>query len=86
MAKVRITPFLIINPIVIIWATHALIVLLNRDGMAPIMSGFFIGLIVFSAILLIVDRLVSKRVNIFGLVVIEVSILLGSLMFIDRYV
>lgn len=81
--KIRITPFLIVNPLIVIWAIHALIVLLNRDGMAVMMSGFFFGLILFSSALFLIDRLVVKKVNIWILTAIEILILLGGVKFID---
>jgi hypothetical protein len=81
----KITPFLITNPLIILWAIYALTMLLNRDGMAMIMSGFFIGLIVISAVLLFADRLVVRRINIWLLTTIEVLILLSGFKFVHSY-
>jgi hypothetical protein len=85
MTKIRITPFLISNPLIILWAIYALIVLLNRDGMAAIMSGFFVGLIFVSSVLLLADRFVVGKVNIWLLTTIELLILLTCFKFVDSY-
>jgi hypothetical protein len=85
MTKTRITPFLIAIPFVIVWAAYALVVLLNRDGMAVIMSGFFVKLIVISIALLIADRLAAGRMNLWLLSVIEIAIFLAGLRFVDLY-
>ncbi len=84
-SKIRVTLFLIVNPIIIIWAINALVVLLNRDGMAVIMSGFFIGVIATSSILLFIDRLLVHRINIWVLTAFEILILFTGLILINSY-
>jgi len=85
MTRIKITPFLIANPLIILWAIYTLIVLLNRDGMAITMSGFFIGLICVSSVLLCVDRLLVGKINILLLTTIEILILLSGFKFIEAY-
>lgn len=74
--KIRITPFLIINPIVIVGATYAMINILTRDGMAAIMANLFLGLIVIGSLLLLIDRIIVKKANIWLLVTIEAFLLI----------
>lgn len=85
MIKNRITPFFITTPLIIIWATYSLIMLLDREGMALIMSGFFVGLIGVSLLLFFVDRVVVKKINFVVLTTTEILILLGGVKFIDWY-
>ena len=83
--KIKVTPFLIANPLIIIWATCVIIDMLTRDGMAVIVSGFFFTLIIISSALLVVDRVIVRRVNMWVIMGFEVLILLGGLKFIDCY-
>ena len=85
MTKIRITPFLIVNPIVMIWATFLLIRVLNRDGMAVMMSGLFLTIIFSSAALLFVDRLVVKRLSLWTIFVGEILLILVSIKLVDWY-
>ena len=85
MTKIRITPFLVVNPIVMIWATFLLIRVMNRDGMAIMMGGLFLTIIVSSAILLFVDRLVVKRLNMWTIFIAEILLIIVSIKLVDWY-
>lgn len=85
MATLKITPFLIVNPIIIIWMTVALVNVMRRGGFAMSMSHMFVTIILASAVFLIIDRLVVKRVNLGIMYVIEIVLLLISFKFFDAY-
>lgn len=85
MTKIRITPFLIVNPIVIIWVTFLLIRVMNRDGTAVMMSGLFLTIIFSSAVLLFVDRLVVKRFSLWIIFVAEILLILVSIRLFNTY-
>ena len=81
--KNRITPFLIVNPIVIIWMTFLLIRVVNRDGMAVMMSGLFISVILVSVLLLIADRIVVRRNRLITIYLIEILLILTVIGLVD---
>lgn len=85
MKRLKITPFLIAMPIVFAWAVYRLIRVMNHDGMAVMMSGFFAVLAVSNIILLVMDRLIVSRINLWWLGGIEITILLVSWKLINFY-
>lgn len=85
MTKIRITPFLIVNPIVIVWMTFLLIRVMNRDGMAVMMSEVFIAIILTSAVLLAVDRLTVKRIGLGTIYIVEILLILISIKLVNLY-
>ncbi len=86
MTKIRITPFLIVNPIVIVWMTILLIRVMNRDGMAVVMNGVFIVIIFASGLLLVIDRLIVRTVGLWTIYVVEILIILISIKLVNSYV
>lgn len=56
MKRIRITPFLIAMPVAIVWSVFLLIKMINRDGMAVLMSGFVSVVILISVVFLVIDR------------------------------
>jgi hypothetical protein len=85
MTKMRVTPFLVLNPLIAIWAIYSLIMLQVRGGFAVIMSGFFIAVTGVSIILLIVDRMLPTQINFWVIFMAEVLILLISIKVADLY-
>jgi hypothetical protein len=85
MTKIKVTPFLIINPIVAVWALFLLVRIMNRDGMAVIMSGLFVTIIFTSIILLLLDRLIVERIALWKIFVGEILLILVSIKFIHWY-
>lgn len=63
MSKIKITPFLIVNPLVVIWMIWVLNRLFERGGFAMIMAGLFAMIIVLVVVLLIVDIILVNRVK-----------------------
>lgn len=86
MKKIKITPFLIVNPIVIVWSTFLLVRLLNRDGMAALMSWVFIAIIVAGGLFLLVDRLIVGKVGLWTISIVEILTILTSIKLVDWYV
>ena len=86
MTKLRITPFLIVNPVVIAWMAFLLIRIMNRDGMAAVMSGVFITIILASGLLLLVDRMTVRKVSLWAIYIIEILLILISIKLVDWYV
>lgn len=86
MTKIKITPFLIVNPIVIIWATFLFIRVLSRGGMAIMMGGVFVTIIFASSILLVADRLIVNKIKTWTIFIAEILLLLIAIKLVDWYV
>ena len=82
MTKIRITPFLVLNPCIALWALYQLLTL---EGFAVIISGFFITVIVASAVLLVIDRLIAREINLLTVFVIEIIVLVLSYKLAEWY-
>jgi hypothetical protein len=76
MTKTRITPFLILNPLIAIWAIYRLVVVQLNGGFAVIMSGFFVTVVAVSFTLLVIDRLLPRQINLWVVSVIEIFTLI----------
>jgi hypothetical protein len=85
VTKFRITPFLLINPLIALWGIYCIVVLQMSGGFAVIMTGFYITIVAVSLGLLIVDRLLPRQINIWFLYIVEVLILIASYQLAEWY-
>ena len=72
-------------PVAIVWSVFLLIKMINRDGMAVLMSGFVSVVILISVVFLVIDRIVSTKINLWWLALIEVLTLIVSWKMINLY-
>lgn len=85
MTKIRITPFLVLNPIIAAWATYSLVVIQMRGGFVVIMTGFLLTVIAGSIILLVLDRLLHRQIEMRVVWVVEILTLLLCYKLADWY-
>jgi ABC-type transport system involved in cytochrome c biogenesis permease subunit len=77
MRYLKITPFLIGHPIIISYLIFKINQILSSDGFGVIVAPIFVGFTLFMIFTLIVDRVVSTRINIKPIVVTEVLFYIG---------
>lgn len=71
MRYLKITPFLLGHPIIIVFLIFKINRILSSDGFGVIAAPIFVGFTLFMIFTLVVDRIVLNRINIKSIFVTE---------------
>jgi hypothetical protein len=82
MTKFKITPFLILCPLVI---AYSIFVIVTIEGFATIMISLYFWCVGIAVVALIVDRLLFKYLHFLILWVTEILLTMGAYRFADTY-
>ena len=82
MRFLKITPFLFGHPIIIGFLIFKIDRILSSDGFGVVVAPIFVGVTLFMIFTLVVDRIISTRINIKLIVVTEVLLYIGLFIWI----